>query len=120
MLFFQGLVTQLYHLKIFLMLSVNKKKGRDLTQYYDKSPHRQKNPKNNVTTQKRHQKLRLHNDCGPTWVTITTQLVWLNQFTGSKPSHSPQQLCNRGNEHEGIILQLIENFNIYGLQILRY
>ena len=28
--------------------------------------HQQTNPKRNVTTQKRHQKLRLHNDCGPT------------------------------------------------------
>ena len=29
-----------------------------------KALHRQKNSKSNVTTQNRHQKLRLHNDCG--------------------------------------------------------
>ena len=28
--------------------------------------HQQKTPKSNVTIQKSHQKLRLHNDCGPT------------------------------------------------------
>ena len=39
------------------------------------------------------------------WVTIATQLVWLNRLTGSQPSHSPQQLCNRGHEHACIILQ---------------
>ena len=46
------------------------------------------NPKCNVTTHKRHQKFQLHNDCGPTGrsvrVKTAIQLVWLNQFTGSK------------------------------------
>ena len=37
-------------------------------------------------------KLRLHNDCGPTsdgqlGVTIATQPVLLNRFTGSQPFH---------------------------------
>ena len=47
---------------------VSREKGRDLTQSYDKSPytHRKKKTKNNVATQKRHQKLRLHNECGLT------------------------------------------------------
>ena len=31
-----------------------------------KAPHQQKILEINVTTQKRHQKFRLHNDCGPT------------------------------------------------------
>ena len=31
-----------------------------------KAIYTQKNPKSNVATQKRHQKLRLHNDGGPT------------------------------------------------------
>ena len=39
-------------------------KGRDLNQSYDKSPYNAKNPKNTVTAQKHHQKLRLHNDRG--------------------------------------------------------
>ena len=41
---------------------------RDLTQSYDKNPFTNRKFKNQVTTQKRHQKLRLHNDCGPTGV----------------------------------------------------
>ena len=32
-----------------------------------KAPTPTENTKSNVTTQKRHQKLRLHNDCEPTW-----------------------------------------------------
>ena len=43
---------------------------------------------------KRHQKLRLHKDCRPTYnvgrsvgVTTATLLVCLNTFTGSQPSH---------------------------------
>ena len=40
-----------------------KKNGRDLTQSYDKILYNhRKNPKSNVTTQKRHQQLQLHND----------------------------------------------------------
>ena len=40
---------------------------RDLTQSYDKNPYRtNKNFENQWTTHKRHQKLQIHNDCGPT------------------------------------------------------
>ena len=39
-----------------------REKGRYLTQYYDKSPYTKQQRDNT----KRHQKLRLHNDCGPT------------------------------------------------------
>ena len=41
-------------------------KRRDLTQSYDNSLHKQKNPKSNVATQKRYQDLRLQNGCGLT------------------------------------------------------
>ena len=59
-------------------------------------------PKNWITQQ-------LRTDLGRSvWVTIVIQLVWLNQLKGSQPSHSPQQLCYRGQEHAGIILQLAE------------
>ena len=52
---------------------------------------------------------RLRTDLGRSvGVTIATQLVWLIRLTGSQPSHSPQQLCNRGHEHAYIILQLAE------------
>ena len=52
---------------------------------------------------------RLRTDLGRSvGVTIATQLVRLNRLTGSQPSHSPQQLCNRGHEHAGNILQLAE------------
>ena len=59
-----------------------------MTQFYDKKPlHPQKNPKFTVTTQKRPKDLdyttiadRLRT---VRWVTIVTQRVWLNRFTGS-------------------------------------
>ena len=41
------------------------KKDRDLTQSYDKSPYTHKNFKRQWDNTKRHQKLRLHHDCGP-------------------------------------------------------
>ena len=60
-------------------------------------------PKTSITQQ-------LRTDLGRSvGVTIATQLVWLNQFTGSQPSHSPQQLCNQGHEHACYILQLVES-----------
>ena len=63
------------------------KKQRDNT----KTP-----PKTSITQ-------RLRADLGRSvWATIATQLVRLNQLTGSQPYHSPQQLCNRGNDHAGI------------------
>ena len=50
-----------------ILESHHEKKEGDLTQTYDKSPYtnRKKNPKNKVTTQKRLQNIRLHNECGP-------------------------------------------------------
>ena len=42
------------------------KRKRSDTVLWQKPPHPQNNPKSNVTTQKRHQKLWLHNYCGPT------------------------------------------------------
>ena len=41
-------------------------KEGDLTQSYDKKPYTNRTFENQWTTQKRHQKLRLHNDSGPT------------------------------------------------------
>ena len=38
----------------------------DLTQSYDKAPYTNRKFENKRTTHKRHQKLRLHNDRGPT------------------------------------------------------
>ena len=42
------------------------KRKRSDSVLWQKPLQRPKNPKNNVTTQKRHQKLRIHNECGPT------------------------------------------------------
>ena len=42
-----------------------REKERDLTQSYDESPFTKRKFNNQYTTQKRHQKRRLHNDCGP-------------------------------------------------------
>ena len=44
-------------------------------------------------------------------VTTVTQLACLNRLTESQPSHSPQQLCNRGYEHADIILYIAESWN---------
>ena len=41
-------------------------KEGDLTQSYDKTPYTNRKFENQRTTHKRHQKLRLHNDFGPT------------------------------------------------------
>ena len=46
----------------FVFFGLLREKERDLT----KAPKPTENPKSNATTQKRYQKLRLHNDCGPT------------------------------------------------------
>ena len=42
-------------------------KERYLTQSYAKSPYTNRNFKKKNTTQKRHYKIRVHNDCGPTY-----------------------------------------------------
>ena len=70
------------------------KRKRSDSALWQKPLHRQKNPKSNVTTQRTPPKTsitqRLRTDLGRSaGVTIATQLVWLNQFTGSQPSHSP-------------------------------
>ena len=85
--------------------SGQEKKGRDLTQSYDKKTlYHQNCQKGNMTTQRPHQKVRLHCDCGPTWdgkmegVTTVIQLVWLT-CVRAQPSHSPQQPCNQKNTH---------------------
>ena len=57
------------HLKIYKLTSIKRprEKEGDLTQSYDKTPlYQQKIRKPKDNTHKRHQKLRLHNDCGPT------------------------------------------------------
>ena len=46
--------------------SLEKKKGRDLTQFCDKTPIPTKRQQNKVTIQKRHHNLQLYNDCGST------------------------------------------------------
>ena len=70
---------------------------------WQKPLHWQKSPTSNVTTQKRHQKHRLHNDCGPTgrsvWVTIATKLMCIYRLTGSQPCHYPQKSCNQKDTH---------------------
>ena len=50
----------------YILLAVSEK-GRDLTQSYDKSPDTDRKIQKATRQHKqRHQKLRLHNDCGPT------------------------------------------------------
>ena len=45
---------------------IGRKKEGYLTQSYDKNPYTNRKFENQWTTQTCHQKLRLHNDCGPT------------------------------------------------------
>ena len=82
-----------YHIcqcRVFVMTV--REKGRYLIQSYDISLYTHETyPKRNMTTQQRHQKLpitQLRIVLGRSvGVTIATQLVWLNRFTGSQPSH---------------------------------
>ena len=52
--------------QIFHVAAITREKEGDLTQSYDKTPYTNRKFENQRTTHKRHQKLRLHNDCGPT------------------------------------------------------
>ena len=61
---------------------------------WQKPLHPQKNPKSNMTTQKRYQKSsipqRLRTDLGRSvGVTTVTRLVWFNRLTSAQPSHLP-------------------------------
>ena len=72
-------------------LSVWEKKGRDLTQSYDKNPYTDRTIQKATWQHKNATKTsitqRLRTELGRSvGVTIATQLVWL-RFTGSKPSH---------------------------------
>ena len=81
-------------------VSCKEKRKRSDSALWQKPLHRQKNPKSNVTTQRTPPKTsitqRLRTDLGRSaGVTKATQLVWLNRFTGSQPSHLPQKPCNQ-------------------------
>ena len=58
--------------------NIGEKEG-DLTQTYDKNPYTYRKFENQWTTQKRNKKLRLHNDCGPTY-RFTNRLVKHSKF----------------------------------------
>ena len=81
--------------------SMQREKERDLTQSYDENPYTNRKFNNQLTTQRRQQKLRLRNDCGPTprsvRVTTAIQLVLLNRIPGTLTSHLSQQPCNQKN-----------------------
>ena len=69
------------------MFFIQRQKGGDLTQSYDKSPYTHGNVKRAVTTQTTPQKSsikqRLRTDLGRSvGVTTATQLVWFTRFTG--------------------------------------
>ena len=52
----------LVKIAVLANIGILREKGIDLTQSYDKAHTPTENPKSNAATQKRHQKLRLHND----------------------------------------------------------
>ena len=73
-------------------LFYRRKKGRDLTQSYEKRPytHReiQKATRQHKTPPKTSITQRLRTDLGRSvGVTPVTQMVWLNQFSSAQPSH---------------------------------
>ena len=87
-----------------ISLVVQNTSGKDLTQSYDKSPFidrkSKKQRENTKTPQKTSITQRLRTDLGRSvGVTIAIQLVWLNRFTGSQPSHLPQKPCNQKDTH---------------------
>ena len=53
-------------LHVHRVFVIRREKEGDLTQSYDKTPYTNRKFENQRTTHKRHQKLRLHNDCVPT------------------------------------------------------
>ena len=53
-------------LTFYKLRSRQREKEGDLTKSYDKTPYTNRKFENQRTTHTRHQKLRLHNDCGPT------------------------------------------------------
>ena len=57
----------MYFTKVRIQFHLGEEKKGDLTQTYDKTLYTNRKFENQWTTQKRHQKLRLHNDCGPTY-----------------------------------------------------
>ena len=65
--------------------SMRRKRKRSDSVLWPKSLHWQKNPKSNVTTQKRYQNLDYTTIAD--LLRTVTQLVWLNRFTGFQPSH---------------------------------
>ena len=72
--------------------SPKREKGRDLTQSYDRSPYTNRKSKKQCDNTKTPPKTSitqwLQTDLGRSVrVTIVTQLVWLNWFMGSQPSH---------------------------------
>ena len=74
---------------IVVKSEVYEKKGRDLTQSYDKSPYSHSQIKKNTKTPpKTSITQRWQTDLGRSvGVSKITQLAWLNRFTGFQPSH---------------------------------
>ena len=66
-------------------------KKRDQTKSYDKTPTPIEKSKKQRDNTKTHQNFD--------YATIATQLVRLDRFTGSKPSHLPEKLCYQTDTH---------------------
>ena len=79
----------LYEKKEEIWLSLMTKDPTSTEKSKKQSDNTKTAPKNAITQ-------RLRTDLGRSvWVTIATKLVWLNWFTGSKPSFWRQQACNQ-------------------------
>ena len=101
----------MYQLLLFLFttsflrpFTSRREKDRDLTQSCDKSPYndrkiQKKQRDNTKTPPKTSITQRLRTDLGRLVLVTTTQLVWLNRFTGSQPSHLLQKPCNQKDTH---------------------
>ena len=81
--------------------SLLREKKEDLTQSYDESPRKiQKATSQHKNATKTSISRRLRTDLGwSVWVTIATQLLWLNRFTESKPFPLTTKPYNQKDTH---------------------
>ena len=88
-------------IRVFVVTTTRRQKGRDLTPSYDKKPlHQQKCQKGKVTTQTMPQKSsitqRLRTDLGRSiGVTTATQLVWLTGLRANLPTPRTSRVIKR-------------------------
>ena len=70
-------------------------------------------PMDNAKTPQKPSTARLQTDLGRSVrVTAVIQLVWLNRFTGTQPSHLPQKPCNQKDTKTKETKSLLKKFKV--------